>query len=91
MNTSFNETANISVKRQAEQLIVELKNLTPNQRQSLLNIYQALDRVESTNNQQLQSIQHNFDDDQYNQEDQYVLSEDFPQGWVRRVNQTRSK
>lgn len=91
MNTSFNETANISVKRQAEQLIVELKNLTPNQRQSLLNIYQALDRVESMNNQQVQSNQHNFDDDQYNQEDQYSMHEEFPQDWVRRVNRTRSK
>lgn len=90
MNTSFNETANISVKRQAQQLIVELKNLTPNQRQSLLNIYQLLDRIESMSKQQFQSIQHNFDNE-FNQEDQYIMPNEFPQDWVRRVNRSSSK
>lgn len=90
MNTALNTTLNCSAKKQAQQLIVELKNLTPNQRQSLLNIYQALDRVESTNKQQFQSNQYSFDDE-FNQEDQYALSEEYPQSWVQRINRKRSK
>lgn len=90
MNTFNNATTNSSAKKQAQQLLIELKNITPHQRQSLLNIYQALDRIESANKQPIQSNLHRYDDE-FNQEDQYLISEEYPHEWVQRVNRRRSK
>lgn len=92
MNTLFQATANSSAKKQAQQLFIELgQKLTPQQKQSLLNIYQALDRSESSEKKQQGSTNLILTDDQLWQDNQLIMPEDFPQSWVQRVNRTRSK
>ena len=92
MNTLFQATESNSAKKQAQQLFIELgQKLTAQQKQSLLNIYQALDRSESSEKKQQGSTNFILSDDQLWQDNQLIMPEDFPQSWVQRVNRTRSK
>ena len=80
-------------------MIVELsKQITPQQRQSLLNIYQALDRAESQQYQPTSCIesiscieQSSHIDEQDWDINQEVFYEEFPQDWVRRTQKNRTQ
>ena len=99
MNSKFNGAGNCTAKKQAQQLIVELsKQITPQQRQSLLNIYQALDRAESQQYQPTSCIesiscieQSSHIDEQDWDINQEVFYEEFPQDWVRRTQKNRTQ
>ncbi len=93
MNSKISGAAHCTAKKQAQQLIVELsKQITPQQRQSLLDIYIALDRAESQQHQATSCIEQSSHIDEQDWDiNQEVFYEEFPQDWVRRTQKNRTQ
>lgn len=77
MNNEFHGTTTCIPKKLAKQLFIELgKSISHQQRQALLDIYQALDRTESAHNQSQQNrTVHSAHD----------ITEDRRSAWIKRT------
>lgn len=93
MNTQFNSKNTRTPKNLAKQLIVELgKNISVAQRQSLLEIFVALDRAESTNRAREQQRLLEAQEQSYWAAHEADLAQDgYSEDWMRRTNRSQAQ
>ena len=90
MNAQFNGTNACTPKKLAKQLIVELsKSITNQQRQALLDIYIALDRTETAQNQFYQNNDNVYAETKHNSD--FAMTEKHPATWLKRTQKHTPK
>lgn len=92
MKTQFNGTNTRTPKNLAQQLIVELgKNLSVQQRQSLLDIYIALDRAENTNYNLNQQRLLEAQEQAFWSANDADIQQEYPEEWTRRTSRSQAQ